>query len=68
LFVGSDRGGETAAVLLSLCMTCKHLGIDPQEYLRDVLGRISTHPASRIDELLPDRWQALRQADARAQD
>jgi hypothetical protein len=68
LFVGSDRGGETAAVLLSLCMTCKHLGIDPQEYLRDVLERISTHPASRIDELLPDRWQALRTAGADAKD
>jgi len=24
-------------------------------YLRDVLGRVSTHPASRIDDLLPDR-------------
>jgi transposase len=62
LFVGSDRGGETAAVLLSLCTTCKNLGIDPQAYLRDVLERVSTHPANRIDELLPDHWQALRQA------
>src|SRR6266446_1547270 len=62
LFAGSDRGGQTAAVLMSLCMTCKNLGIDPQAYLRDVLDRISTHPARRIEELLPDRWQALRQA------
>ena len=62
LFVGSDKGGETAAVLMSLCTTCKNLGIDPQAYLRDVLDRISTHPASRIEELLPDRWQELRQA------
>ncbi len=59
---------DSAAVLLSLCMTCKHLGIDPQEYLRDVLDRISTHPASRIDELLPDRWQALRRSGAAAGD
>ena len=29
-------------------------GIDPQAYLRDVLDRISTHPARRIEELLPD--------------
>ena len=62
LFAGSDKGGETAAVLMSLCTTCKNLGIDPQAYLRDVLDRISTHPARRIDELLPDRWQELRQA------
>src|SRR5271165_1890228 len=64
LFAGSDRGGETAAVLMSLCTTCKNLGIDPQAYLCDVLERISTHPARRIEELLPDRWQALRQPGA----
>jgi transposase len=68
LFVGSDKGGETAAVLMSLCTTCKNLGIDPQAYLRDVLDRISTHPASRIEELLPDRWQALRQVGATAKE
>ena len=59
LFAGSDKGGETAAVLMSLCMTCKNLEIDPQAYLRDVLDRISTHPAKRIEELLPDRWQRV---------
>ncbi len=62
LFAGSDKGGQTAAVLMSLCTTCKDLGIDPQAYLRDVLDRISTHPAKRLDELLPDRWQELSQA------
>ena len=64
LFAGSNKGGQTAAVLMSRCTTCKDLGIDPQAYLRDLLDRISTHPAKRIDELLPDRWQELRQAGA----
>jgi transposase len=68
LFAGSDKGGQTAAILMSLCTTCKDLGIDPQRYLRDVLGRISTHPAKRIDELLPDRWQELRRAGDAAPD
>ena len=68
LFAGSDKGGETAAVLMSLCTTCKNLGIDPQAYLRDVLDRISTHPAKRIEELLPDRWPELRQAGDAAKD
>jgi transposase len=68
LFAGSDKGGQTAAILMSLCTTCKNLGIDPQAYLRDVLDRISTHPAKRIDELLPDRWQELRQAGAAGTD
>jgi transposase len=63
LFAGSDEGGKTAATLMSLCTTCKELGIDPFAYLRDVLDRVSTHPHRRIDELLPDRWKPLEAAD-----
>jgi transposase len=55
LHLGSDRGGRTAATLLSLVQSCKNLGNEPFAYLRDVLARVSTHPASRIDDLLPDR-------------
>ena len=55
LHLGSDRGGRTAAVLMSLVQSCRRLGNEPFAYLRDVLDRVSTHPASRIDDLLPDR-------------
>ncbi|MGE5754465.1 MAG: IS66 family transposase, partial [Planctomycetaceae bacterium] len=57
-FLGSDRGGRTAAVLYSLTSTCKHHDIDPFAYLRDVLARLPTHPADRLPELLPDAWLA----------
>jgi transposase len=57
LFAGSDQGGRTAATLMSLCTTCKDLGVEPFAYRRDVLDRVSTHPQSRIEELLPDRWK-----------
>lgn len=57
LFAGSDNGGKTTAALMSLCTSCKDLGVDPLAYLRDVLERVSTHPNSRIEELLPDRWE-----------
>ncbi len=63
LFLGSDRGGRTAAILMGLCASCKRSGVEPWAYLRDVLERISTHPARGIEDLLPDRWQALRRAD-----
>jgi transposase len=58
LFFGSDNGGRTAAVLTSFITTCKRLHIDPWAYLRDIFDRISTHPASGLAELLPDRWLA----------
>ena len=54
LFAGSDEGGKTAATLMSLCTTCKDLGIDPFAYLRDVLDRVSTHPNQ------PDRGTVAR--------
>jgi len=63
LFAGSDEGGKTAATLMSLCTTCKDLGVDPFAYLRDVLDRVSTHPNSRIEELLPDRWKSAEPVD-----
>jgi transposase len=62
LFLGSDRGGQTAAVLFSFTATCKQQGIDTFAYLRDVFDRVATHPGARLEELLPHRWQAARQA------
>jgi transposase len=59
-FCGSDAGGERAAVIFTLIETAKLCGIDPKAWLADVLARIADHPASRIDELLPWNWLALR--------
>ena len=60
LFFGSDVGGETAAVLYSMVQTCRHLGVEPWRYLRDVLGRLPGLTADRLGELLPDRWAATQ--------
>jgi len=57
LFAGSDQGGERAAVFYSLIETCKLNGINPYEYLADVLARIPSHPSHRIEELLPYNWK-----------
>jgi len=56
LFAGNDSGGERAATFYSLIETCKLNGIDPFTYLQDVLARLPSHPANRIDELLPHNW------------
>jgi transposase len=62
LFVGSARGGRTAAVLFSFTSTCRRLGVDPWGYLQDVLTRLPTTPAGQLGDLLPDHWQAARRA------
>jgi transposase len=56
LFAGSLRAGQRAAAIMSLIGSAKMNGLDPYVYLRDVLARLPTQPASRIDELLPHRW------------
>ncbi len=61
LFCGSDRGGDRAAAMYSLIVTAKMNDVDPQAWLADLLARIATHPAHRLDELLPWNWKA--QAD-----
>jgi hypothetical protein len=53
LFAGADSGGERAAAIYTLIGTAKLNGIDPEAYLRHVIGVIAEHPVNRIDELLP---------------
>ena len=57
LFCGSLRAGQRAANIMSLIQSAKLNGHDPYRYLKDVLERLPTQPASRIEELLPHRWQ-----------
>ena len=56
LFLGSDNGGNAAAIHFSLIASAKRHGIDPFAYLRDLLRRIPTHPNKQIEELFPDQW------------
>jgi len=53
LFAGSDAGGERAAAIYSLTETAKLNGLDPEDYLRQVLERIADHPVKGVHELLP---------------
>jgi transposase len=66
--LGSETGGETAAVLYSLVGTCKHLGIDPFVYLREALpGLYALGEKPTKDQLaawLPDRWLVGRARDS----
>jgi len=58
MFLGSEKGGETMGILMTLVQTCRTMNINnPLEYLEDVLRRINGHPASRLAELLPGNWK-----------
>ena len=61
LFAGSEAAAHRTAILCSLVQTCKHLQINPFVYLRDVIDRVSTHPARLVLELTPREWRRLRQ-------
>jgi len=57
LFVGHEQAGANIAGLYSLTATCEATGVEPIAYLTDVLGRVGSHPAAHIDDLLPHKWR-----------
>ena len=59
LFIGSQLAGERAAVVMSLLQSAKLNGHEPWAYLKDVLTRLPAQLNSRIEELLPHKWQPV---------
>lgn len=57
MFAGSEAGAKRAAIIYSLVASCKLNDHDPFAYFDDVLRKVSTHPANKIDELLPGNWK-----------
>ena len=57
LHVGQEAGGEKAANLFSLMITCKRLKVEPYAYLHDVLRRLPSHPNKDIWQLTPRGWK-----------
>ena len=66
--LGSESGGETAAVLYTMVSSCERLGIDPLAYLREALQglfALGEEPtAEQPAEWLPDRWLLRRTQQA----
>ena len=56
LFIGFERGGRPTSFADTLTETTKLNGVDPQEWLTDVLGRIADQRISRLDGLRPRRY------------
>jgi transposase len=61
LFVGSEAGGETAAIIYTVLGSCNVIGVNPNAYLRDVFDKFANGwKMNRLEELLPMQWQAAR--------
>ena len=58
LFSWTEIGAEQVGIIQSLLVTCRLHAVNPYDYLVDVLQRVGTHPASRVEELTPRLWKA----------
>ena len=56
--MGSECGGQSAAIAYTLIETAKLNAVNPQAWLTDVLSRIADHKINRIDEILP--WRSTQ--------
>ena len=59
LFAGSHTGAQRSAMMYSFCASCKVMGINPWEWLQDVLKRIGSHKINQLEVLLPHHWQPM---------
>lgn len=59
MFCGNNESAERTAIIYSLLGTCKLAGVNPTEWLTDVLTRIPNHSVLRLSELLPGNWKPI---------
>ena len=57
LFLGHPDAGWRSAVIYSLIGSCRRRGLNPQEYLTDVLGRLPGLKINQLEPLLPGNWK-----------
>ena len=53
----TGKDNTTNIVIYSVIVSCRRRGIDPWEYLSDVLERLPAMNQSQIPSVLPARWQ-----------
>ena len=58
LFIGHPEAGWRSAVIYTIIQSCRRRGINPQEYLTDVLGRLPSMKNHEVKDVLPSRWRS----------
>jgi transposase len=56
LFFGDADAGQRSAIIYSIIESCRHHGIEPYTYLRDVLTRLPTMTNRQIKDIVPKAW------------
>jgi transposase len=56
LFIGADDAGERSAVLFTIIENCRRLGLNPYDYLKDVLTRLPTMTNQQTHTVTPAAW------------
>lgn len=64
LFIGHPDAGWRSAVIYTIIQSCRRRGINPQDYLTDVLRRLPSMKSGQERDLLPSRWKPQRPAPA----
>jgi len=59
LFIGHPQAGWRSAVIYSIIVSCRRHGIEPWDYLRDVLQRLPSMKQSQLASVLPANWKPL---------
>lgn len=60
MFYGSNSHAESAAAIFSLVASCRLHGVDPEQYLDEVMRALPNWPKEGYLELAPKYWRATR--------
>jgi len=60
LFIGNEMSGKKCAILYTIVENCRRLGINPKEYLTDVLTQLPGMLAKDAITLTPANWLKAR--------
>jgi len=59
LFIGHPEAGWRSAVIYSIVVSCQRRGIEPWDYLKDVLTRLPGMKQTEIASVLPASWKPV---------
>lgn len=64
LFIGNPKAGRKSAVIYSIVGSCERRGINPFEYITDVLERLPSMKDSDQYKMTPENWTKSRSVNS----